>query len=160
MRVRPSLRISIFARDAFTCQYCGRRAPQFILHVEHIRSIKDGGSDHPSNLATSCSICNLGKGERSLLVEELQDVDPLDFRSSVFSLSDKNTKEQSVVGPTIRARPQKNILEYQAWILERVADADIRATKEYYSSEEALFSEGFVDWPGTFDGEEVQEWTS
>lgn len=69
MAVRPSLRISILSRDQFTCQYCGKRAPMVELHVDHIRSLSDGGSDHPANLVTSCIPCNLGKSSRSLIVE-------------------------------------------------------------------------------------------
>lgn len=74
-----ALRISIFARDSFTCQYCGRAAPGVILHVEHLISVFDGGSNHPSNLATSCADCNYGKGKRSLVIEELECLEILPF---------------------------------------------------------------------------------
>lgn len=56
-----SLRWKIFDRDAFTCQYCGRRAPDVILHVDHIIPVSDGGTDNEDNLITSCSACNIGK---------------------------------------------------------------------------------------------------
>jgi ribosomal protein L37E len=69
-----ALRVSIFTRDHFTCQYCGRRAPTVALHVEHLISVFDGGSNHPANLATSCADCNYGKGKRSLIVEELTEI--------------------------------------------------------------------------------------
>ena len=81
--VGNSLRVSIFTRDAYTCAYCGRRPPQVVLHVEHMISVHDGGSNHPSNLVTSCSDCNHGKHRRSLLITELvdpcSDLHPLDF---------------------------------------------------------------------------------
>ncbi len=69
--MKNSLRISILTRDNYTCQYCGRRAPQVELHVEHIISRYDGGPDHPSNLVAACTDCNYGKGKRSLIIEEL-----------------------------------------------------------------------------------------
>lgn len=77
--MKNSLRISILTRDSYTCQYCGRRAPQVDLHVEHIISRFDGGSDHPSNLVAACTDCNYGKSRRSLRIEELEPKDPLFF---------------------------------------------------------------------------------
>ncbi len=60
------LRWVILNRDKFTCQYCGRRAPDVILQVDHKVSIANGGSDEESNLITSCSACNIGKSSESL----------------------------------------------------------------------------------------------
>lgn len=55
------LRFQIFNRDDFTCTYCGRSAPEVVLHVDHIWPLARGGSNHPSNLKTACKDCNLGK---------------------------------------------------------------------------------------------------
>lgn len=60
------LRFEIFKRDAFTCVYCGRFAPNVQLHVDHILAVAEGGGDEPTNLATSCQECNGGKGPRNL----------------------------------------------------------------------------------------------
>ena len=65
--ITPALRFEIFRRDSFTCQYCGRRAPKVILHVDHVTSVVAGGTNDPANLRTACSVCNLGKGSRSLV---------------------------------------------------------------------------------------------
>lgn len=65
--ISPSLRFEIFRRDSFACQYCGRRAPRVVLHVDHVVSVKDGGTNDPGNLITACSVCNVGKGARSLV---------------------------------------------------------------------------------------------
>src|SRR5438045_6265774 len=35
--IPASLRFEVFRRDDFTCQYCGRRAPEVILHADHVR---------------------------------------------------------------------------------------------------------------------------
>lgn len=62
------LRFLILERDDFTCRYCGRRAPDVELHVDHAIAIIDGGSDHEDNLVTACQDCNLGKAGRSVPV--------------------------------------------------------------------------------------------
>lgn len=65
--ISPSLRWSVFARDGFTCRYCGERAGENIqLVVDHVLSVKDGGDNHFDNLLSSCQRCNAGKGARSL----------------------------------------------------------------------------------------------
>jgi 5-methylcytosine-specific restriction endonuclease McrA len=58
----PTLRFEILERDHFTCQYCGRKAPDVVLHVDHRLARARGGTNDRSNLVTSCSICNQGKG--------------------------------------------------------------------------------------------------
>jgi hypothetical protein len=65
--ITPSVRFEIFRRDSFTCQYCGRRAPKVVLHVDHVKSVVEGGTNDLSNLLTACSCCNLGKGGRSVI---------------------------------------------------------------------------------------------
>lgn len=55
------LRFHILHRDSFTCQYCGRRAPNVVLHVDHVLPVSKGGTDHPLNLKTACHDCNMGK---------------------------------------------------------------------------------------------------
>jgi 5-methylcytosine-specific restriction endonuclease McrA len=61
-----SLRFSVFRRDSFTCQYCGRRAPSVPLHVDDIVPWSSGGKTEFSNLRTACSVCNLGKSDLHL----------------------------------------------------------------------------------------------
>lgn len=60
------LRFAVLERDKFTCRYCGRKAPDVVLHVEHITSVHSGGTNSLNNLIASCSDCNLGKGKQSL----------------------------------------------------------------------------------------------
>lgn len=62
----PGVRFAVMRRDSFTCCYCGERGPDVALHVDHVRSVADGGTDEMENLATSCRRCNLGKGRASI----------------------------------------------------------------------------------------------
>ena len=55
------LRFEVFKRDSFTCQYCGKVAPNVILEVDHIEPVSKGGSNDLLNLITSCYDCNRGK---------------------------------------------------------------------------------------------------
>lgn len=61
---RPSItlnRYAILERDDFTCQYCGRKAPDVALEVDHIIPVSNGGTNNPSNLKTACFECNSQK---------------------------------------------------------------------------------------------------
>jgi 5-methylcytosine-specific restriction endonuclease McrA len=37
-------RFEVFKRDKFACQYCGRKAPEVLLRVDHIEPHSKGGS--------------------------------------------------------------------------------------------------------------------
>lgn len=60
------LRFSVLRRDGFTCQYCGRKAPAVVLHIDHVIPVAAGGSNDAANLVACCEDCNLGKGIRSV----------------------------------------------------------------------------------------------
>ena len=55
------LRFKIFERDNFTCQYCGKKPPEVILHLDHIYPVSKGGKNEIENMLTACADCNLGK---------------------------------------------------------------------------------------------------
>lgn len=61
-----SVRFEVFKRDKFTCQYCGAKAPEAVLHLDHIHPVAEGGGDDILNLLTACDGCNGGKGARLL----------------------------------------------------------------------------------------------
>jgi hypothetical protein len=61
-----AIRFEVFKRDSFTCQYCGRKAPEVILPVDHIQAVAGGGTNSITNLITSCRDCNSGKGAKAL----------------------------------------------------------------------------------------------
>jgi len=64
--IPKKMRFEVFKRDSFKCQYCGKSAPEVILHADHINPVYEGGRNTLTNLITSCEACNLGKGKRKL----------------------------------------------------------------------------------------------
>jgi hypothetical protein len=64
--IKTSVRFEVFKRDSFTCQYCGRKAPDVVLQVDHITPVATGGENDILNLATSCRECNSGKSDKKL----------------------------------------------------------------------------------------------
>lgn len=64
--IRKSVRFEVFKRDSFTCQYCGEKAPDVVLEVDHISPVADGGSNDILNLVTACRSCNSGKSDKKL----------------------------------------------------------------------------------------------
>jgi HNH endonuclease len=65
-RVPPRVRYRILLFDSFTCQYCGRSAPEACLEVDHMVPVAGGGGDEPWNLITACEDCNMGKLDHPL----------------------------------------------------------------------------------------------
>lgn len=64
--IPKKLRFEVLKRDKFTCQYCGRMAPDVILEIDHIKPVAEGGETDILNLITSCRDCNRGKGKTPL----------------------------------------------------------------------------------------------
>lgn len=60
--IPTKLRFQVLQRDNFTCQYCGRKAPEVILHVDHKQPKSKQGKFTIDNLITACAECNVGKG--------------------------------------------------------------------------------------------------
>ena len=60
--IPEELRWSIWNRDNFTCQYCGKRE---CLSVDHITPESQGGKMSEKNLVTACKSCNSRKRART-----------------------------------------------------------------------------------------------
>ena len=56
------VRMEVFKRDGFTCQYCGATPPSVVLEIDHVLPIAKGGTNEEMNLVTACEPCNSGKG--------------------------------------------------------------------------------------------------
>ncbi len=65
---RATVRLSrrnIFLRDAYTCQYCGKRSSARDLNLDHVMPRSRGGPTNWENIVCSCRVCNLEKGGRT-----------------------------------------------------------------------------------------------
>lgn len=108
-RLSKKLRFEVFKRDSFTCQYCGCKAPDVTLQVDHIEPVAAGGTNDLLNLTTSCIDCNAGKSDRRLSddsvvvkrrrqIEDVQEREEqlrmlLDWQRSLAVLEDKAADE-------------------------------------------------------------------
>ena len=59
---RKITRRAVFARDRWTCQYCG--AERASLTVDHVIPRSKGGPTDWDNVVTCCAPCNRRKGDR------------------------------------------------------------------------------------------------
>jgi 5-methylcytosine-specific restriction endonuclease McrA len=57
---RKITRRAVFARDQWTCQYCGARSN---LTVDHVIPKSKGGGSSWDNIVASCAPCNRRKGD-------------------------------------------------------------------------------------------------
>ena len=60
---RKITRRAVFARDNWTCQYCGSRSN---LTVDHVIPRSKGGGSSWDNIVASCAPCNRRKGDALL----------------------------------------------------------------------------------------------
>lgn len=65
--ISKRVRFEIFKRDAFTCQYCGRKPPEVVLEIDHIDPRCNGGTNEKINLVSACFDCNRGKAGKTLM---------------------------------------------------------------------------------------------
>ena len=108
-QIAPKIRFKILKRDKFTCQYCGRKPPEVVLHVEHKKALLNGGNHDESNLITSCRSCNLGKyaedykekySESNTLIKRTYRISP-ENDEKVKRLSNAETSESEIIRKAI-----------------------------------------------------------
>lgn len=58
----PFNRANIYARDEYSCQYCGRTLPASELTFDHVVPVAQGGRKDWENIVTCCVACNRRKG--------------------------------------------------------------------------------------------------
>ncbi len=58
-------RVNVFARDKFTCQYCGDKPHRSQLNLDHVIPRSMGGRTTWENVVCSCVECNRRKGGRT-----------------------------------------------------------------------------------------------
>lgn len=60
------IRFQVFARDGFTCRYCGKQSDEIELVVDHVHPVCQGGTNDVENLITACVECNQGKSGKTI----------------------------------------------------------------------------------------------
>lgn len=58
------VRSAIFARDDYTCRYCGARGVR--LECDHVHPVSRGGHHGEENLVTACFDCNRSKRDKTV----------------------------------------------------------------------------------------------
>ena len=58
-------RANIYARDDYTCQYCGKKFPSEDLTFDHVVPVAVGGQKRWDNIVAACFRCNHKKGGRT-----------------------------------------------------------------------------------------------
>lgn len=71
------VRFAVFARDNFTCRYCGRQSDSVVLVIDHMIPVSAGGTNDAENLVTACETCNQGKADTTLSQHAPNDSDRL-----------------------------------------------------------------------------------
>lgn len=103
----------LFARDDYTCQYCGTRRAELrgrqFLTRDHVLPVSRGGENTWENVVTSCSPCNNRKGGRL----------------------------PSEVGLRLRAEPSEPNYVHLVWVVRRVTDTQAKYIRMFYG-EDAL----------------------
>jgi len=61
----PFSRANIYARDDYSCQYCGTEFPPGELTFDHVIPVAQGGRKDWENIVTCCVTCNRTKGGRT-----------------------------------------------------------------------------------------------
>lgn len=119
--IPEKIRLAVAKRAGFRCEYCLIHEADLVVgaHIDHIISIKHGGSSMLQNLAYSCLVCNVNKGS-DIATMLLPSENPIRFfnpRKDVwadhFELSNGSILPKSEIG-----RATVKILDFNA--LERV----------------------------------------
>lgn len=67
--IRQEKRLAIYMRDGLACAWCGHTVEEGAkLTLDHLTPHCKGGSNHETNLVTSCKRCNDSRGARSIKV--------------------------------------------------------------------------------------------
>lgn len=79
MAVSKRTRYEVLRRDNHTCRYCGSKAPDVPLRIDHVTPVALGGTDNPGNLVTACQDCNAGKSSTTADAALVDDVTQADL---------------------------------------------------------------------------------
>lgn len=106
--ISKRVRFSVFARDAFTCRYCGRQTDEVKLVIDHLIAVSKGGTNDEENLVTSCEGCNSGKSNLSIEQAAPNETDRLRKL--------QETREQRQTAEAISEAVKKKVEAKQAFV--------------------------------------------
>lgn len=162
------VRFEVLKRDKFTCQYCGRQAPDVVLNVDHITPVSKGGTNDITNLITSCFDCNSGKSDielsddsavkkrkaqLDLLQERREQLEMM--REWQLELTDESVTEVTIVEDIVRKlcgfgltdAGRKSVSKLiRQFGLESVCDAVRTAYSTYHDPDVAMSKVGGICW--------------
>lgn len=163
--VSARVRFEVLKRDKFACQYCGAKAPEVLLEVDHVVPVAGGGTNDIANLLSSCKPCNGGKGARLLsddtaITKQRAQMEELAARREQLELMMQ--WQTSLLG--IEEDEAKHVADYwtrttSGWSLSAVGVATIRKLLRKYPSIDIMRAmRASVDQYGKFvDGKLTHE---
>lgn len=133
--VYPRMRFAVLTRDRFTCLYCGRRAPDVALQVDHIVPFSKGGETIPENLATACRDCNISKSDIELPGKVARYRNLTRYVAKVGALNAKNDALSGVLNLKVISKEREPPLmevrtgtqNWGRWETERVDPGELMA---------------------------------
>lgn len=133
--VSQKLRFEVLKRDDFTCQYCGRKAPEVTLEVDHVDPVARGGVGDVLNLVSSCRDCNGGKGARvisdqSVIAAQVKEVERRDEKLREIERLAKLSRETESFHEQEHARVIGHWLELSEWCCRLTEEAKDRLRRE------------------------------
>lgn len=137
------VRFDVFKRDSFTCQYCGDKAPDVILHVDHIDPVKEGGDNNILNLITSCQPCNAGKGatrisDNSTVIKQRAQLDDLAERRSQLEMMMLWREELDLINDYRISKLVASIQEYFHCKINENGKTKLRKWAKKYAADQIL----------------------
>ena len=163
--VGVKLRFEVFKRDSFTCQYCGRKAPDVILNCDHVSPVADGGETDILNLITSCRECNGGKGavplsDRSAIDKQRKPLEELQERRQQIDMMLRWRAELQAHAGDVVDTIAEQIAEKTSdfYILNEAGRSDLRRWLKRYSVAEVIAAiDDAFDAYLQFDGNDANE---
>ena len=165
-QIPKKIRFEVFKRDSFTCQYCGRKAPDVILECDHITPVAEGGTNDFLNLITACRDCNRGKGKILLTdaqtmekqrdrLEELNERREqmqmlLEWKEELVNLENEQIDGVEYIMQKFTGDDDIQLTEYgrnhvlsyiNRFGFEEVLSATVTSFRRYYNSTEESFEE-------------------
>jgi len=165
------IRFGILKRDRFRCVYCGAEPHWRALQVDHVVPVARGGSDHTSNLATSCFDCNIGKSDGMiktprhgddvhLLVEAWREIHGEcsretweDLRYCVNIYSPMTLMVRLAEIASTKSTVRSDLLRLVCWT-NAAAEDDVMEMVEFLPPIDDGYSDEFLQWVGAAEFDE------